>query len=97
MTDPITILPTKDFQRLLTTLERLEKRLATIEAATTRRDSREWLNRKQAAEVLGFTSTTTVDAWVRRGWLTRYSDGNGRPRFKREEVVAIHNRKKAGQ
>jgi hypothetical protein len=67
---------------------RLALERVKIEAAP-----QEWLNRKQAAQLLGVRSTTTVDSYVTAGQLTRYSDRHGRPRFKADEVRALFNRK----
>lgn len=52
-------------------------------------DTERWMTRKEAAELLRI-APRTLDGYVRRGELRRYTLANGRtPRFRIEDVRAL--------
>ena len=93
----VVTLPVEHLDALLEKAAERGARLALEGQAKTQADAkpaptREWLNRPQAAELLG-CSVRSVDNYAERGYITRYTAPNGQPRFKVEEVRRFAERK----
>lgn len=91
----ITLIPSRDLARIFDKLDRMERQLALLQEKAS--GGPEWLNRKQAAEMLGKKSPRTVDAYVKAGLLKKYVNPSGAPCYRREDVATLFNQKGAGR
>lgn len=90
----LTILPTQTVSDLLAAMQRLE---AKLDALTEKANGGPaWLNRTEAAKLLGVSDRTLLKYEKDYGWITPRYDEHGRPKFRRDEVQALFERKKQG-
>lgn len=86
-----TLISTLDLHRLEAKLDQMAKQLQRLQEHAS--GGPEWLNRTDAAAMLGVTARTLLKYEKANQWITAHYDQHGRPRFRREEVQDLFRRR----